>query len=226
MPFANSLGGGRGSAVISVIRVPALDETSLCGNLAEVISYALDEAAFERDELPPFAAHFRDLWTYVGEFRNGLHAAVESNTGRDFEAWRRASQLLGHIGLARYRDILEDFTAFVAANEQLISDFYQDGDGVAAVGLFREFDDRFDEAERGGPDIESVVRGWLMSQSWLSIEKWAPPFMAWLRQTNPTHPLADERKAARLRRRVAENHGVNLALVQRLRQILLGGRSG
>ena len=189
-----------------------------------MISYALDEAAYERDELPLFAAHFRDLWTYVGEWRNGGHATVDGNTGSDFEAWRRASQLLSHIGLTRYRDIIDDFAAIVAANEELISNLHQEGDEMAAFELFVEFDDRFAEAERIGPGIEIAVRDWLMSQPWLSVEKSDPPFMSWLRQTIPPHPLAEARRAARLRRRLAENHGVNLASFRRLRQLLRGGR--
>ena len=219
MPLADP-SGGSGSARISAIRVPATDDSFLCGNLAEIIGYALDEAAYERDELPPLAAHFGDLWTYVGEWRNGGHAQFEANTCADFEAWRRASQLLGHIGLTRYREILDDFITFVAANKQVIDDLYQDGEEMTAVGLFREFDDRFHELERDEPGIECAVRDWLMSQAWLSVDVSSPPFMEWVRRTIPPHPLAETRKAARFRRRVAENHGANLAFLQRLRQML------
>ena len=212
--------GGSGSSRISVIRVPALDDSSVCGNLAEVIGYLLGEACYEREELPPFAAHYGDLWTYVGEWSNGGHSQFEGNTGDDFDAWRRASDLLGEIGLTRYREILDDFIAFVAANKEYIDDLYQDGEEMTAVGLFSTYDDRFHEAERDGPGIESAVRDWLMRQSWLSVETSDPPFMNWLRQTYPPHPLAKRREAARLRRRVAENHGANLAFLQRLREML------
>jgi len=215
--------GGKASARIFAIRVPAIDASHLCGNLAEVIGYALGEAGYEPDELPPFAAQFQELWIYVGEWMNGGHAQFAGNTCNDFDAWRRVSALLGHIGLERYREILDDFIAFVVANEERIDDLYREGEEQAAIRLFWEFDDQFHAAERDGPGIERGVRDWLIGQAWLSIEPSDPPFMDWVRQFIPPHPLAEKRKAARLRRRIAENRGANLAFLQRLRQLLGGG---
>jgi hypothetical protein len=65
---------------------------------------------------------------------------------------------------------------------------------------------------------KNFVRNWLLQQPWVEIDHGeAPATMERLRASIPPHPKAEQRHAARLRRRKAENHGVLTALVHRLR---------
>jgi hypothetical protein len=226
-PFAASK-----SARLAAVRVPAVDAryphpAALCMAADHFILHAIDEAGYEADELPPFALHFTDLWKYHGEWGNGGHAQYAGNTDNDFEAWARASELLGHMGLSRYREILDDFSAFVAAHEERIHDLYRKGEAMTAIRLFQDFDDRFAAAERDGPPLQDRLHAWLIAQPWLLVDEDAPPFsMQWLRTAVAPHPLAEKRKAARMRRRAAENRGEIHAFLRSLHERLQARREG
>jgi hypothetical protein len=220
------------SGRISEIRISAADAHAdeawvPCMAVDLIVKYALDEGGYEIDELPPKAAHFADLLEYYGQWVNGGHAQLTGNMGYDFEALRRASELLDHMGLTQYQDILDSFIDFTDENADFIDDLYEDGEEMAVINLTKVFDDRFHEAECNGRGLTTEIRDWLLGQPWLLIDKLAPECsMDWVRQSIARHPQAEERKAARLRLRIAESKGENLAFLAKLRERLTSKHKG
>ena len=77
--------------------------------------------------------------------------------------------------------------------------------------------------QQAGPGLLTTLHDWLLRQPWIEIdESDEPATMDWLRASIPSHPAAEQREAARLRRRSAENHGANMAFMRSLRDRLRG----
>lgn len=114
--------------VVSPAEANGSEHQSLCLWVGYYVDYALGESqgGYKAEELPAFAQHFYDLWRYHGECKNGGHAQYEGNIP-DPTAWARASQLLGHLGLLQYRQLLDDFIAFATLNEDMIRELIESG---------------------------------------------------------------------------------------------------
>lgn len=205
--------------IVSPAEANGQEHQSLCLWVGCYVDYALDESqgGYEADELPSFAAHFHDLWTYHGECQNGGHAQYQGNVP-DPAAWARASELLGHMGLSEYRQLLDDFIAFSTMNGDMIDELYSAGQELKAIRSFYPFDDRFHNLEKESGPLHLRLHAWLLEQPWLAIDPDLEPLtFNGLKQRVRPHPAQAERYAANIRRRTAEMHGETIASFLRLR---------
>jgi len=214
-------------ARIAEIRVSPtdLDESTpyaLCNWIELFVGTALNEAGYIAAELPEDAADFLDLMRYYGEWCNGGHQACNGNIN-DVDSWRRASRLLGRMNLQDRQELLNAFIEFSIVNEDRVNDLYANDEAQAARRLFDPFDDRFWELERRDGSFDAILYHWLVARPWLVVDPAMPPFsMQAIRASIPAHPSAQDRRDKEMRRRAAENHGSNLATLQRLRDHLIG----
>ncbi|MFC3784994.1 hypothetical protein GGR90_003743 [Sphingopyxis italica] len=196
------------------------EHQSLCLWIGCYVDYALGESqgGYKTEELPPYAGHFYDLWTYHGEYKNGGHAQYAGNIP-DPAAWARASQLLDHMGLFQYQQLLDDFIAFATLNEDMIEELTRSGQELEAIRSFYPFDDRFDALEKESGALHSHLHDWLLQQPWLTVDPALEPLtFNRLKQRVPPHPEQAKRYAANIRRRTAEMHGETIASFLRLRE--------
>lgn len=206
--------------VVSPAEANGSEHQSLCLWVGYYVDYALGESqgGYKAEELPAFAQHFYDLWRYHGECKNGGHAQYEGNIP-DPTAWARASQLLGHLGLLPYRQLLDDFIAFATLNEDMIRELIESGQEMEATRCFDPFDDRFDNLERESGPLHLHLHKWLLQQPWLTVDPAHSP-LTYNRLTShiAPHPEQAERYAANIRQRTADMHGETIASFLRLRE--------
>ena len=210
--------------IVSPAEADNPESRELCLWIGYYIDQALCESrgGYKGDELPPLAQHFNDLWTYYGEWCNGGHAQYYGNIA-DPEAWARASGLLGKMGLAAHRQLLDDFIAFSRANDDRITGLFGNGRELEAIRSFYPFDDRFRDLEEASGPLHLRLHDWLLQQPWLTIDPALPPLHSGLLARHvPPHPGQAERRAANIRRRKAETHGGMMVFLHRLRDRLNG----
>lgn len=208
--------------IVSPAEVGSPESQELCLWVGSYVDQALCESrgGYQGSELPPLAQHFHDLWTYYGEWCNGGHAYYNGNIA-DPEAWARASMLLGSMGLAAHQQLLDDFIAFSAANDDRITELIGNGQELEAIRSFYPFDDRFRDLENEFGPLHLRLHDWLLQQPWLTIEPALPPLhSALLAEYVLPHPKQAERRAANIRRRKAEMHGGMMVFLHRLRDRL------
>lgn len=189
------------------------------GSVSLWVGYFIEEAierGFDADELPAYAICFADLWEYHGEVGNGGHAQYYENEGESRPRLKSMADLFETIGLPQHGKLLKDFEHFAIENEDRLVDLYVAGDSLTAKEMFYDFDDRFALLERTEGKLGTHLETWLLQQLWI-VPADGLASMPQLRSPVPDPPSQDERRAARLRRRHAENHGHWAAFVQRRR---------
>lgn len=208
------------------IRLPVSEARSsepwaACIWIGHFVNIAIDEGGYEESELPEDAIRFANLCTYLSEQTHGGHEQFGGSIQGNEKAWRNAAELLGLLGMPAHSALLNAFITFAGQNRDRVEELYAVGNEVAARKLFYSFDDQFAAIDREGFKLLNTLHNWLLRQPWLDLDyDDAPATMDSLRRSFPPHPLSKQRQAARLRQRLAENHGQNLAMLQRLRGIL------
>ncbi|MBB4097195.1 DMP19 family protein [Sphingomonas kyeonggiensis] len=197
---------------------------NLCNWVEIYVGIAMREAGYRSEELPEGAGDFFDVMRYYGEWNNGGHEAC-FDIGDELEAWPRASRFFGRLGLDDRKALIDDFTQFLIANDEQLTDLYEAEEEEAARALFHPFDDRFWEIEKRDGKLADTLYQWLRAQPWLVLDPTAPPLTAQrLRDAIPDHPQAQARKEAKARRNLAEHGGAARASLLRLRDFLLDRR--
>lgn len=196
----------------------------LCLHVGDMIGLARcpSRGGYTDLELPRFAPHFHDLWTYRGEWENGGHAQYWGNVPDPF-AWECAANLLGQMGLTEYRRLLDDFIALAAREADRLADLYADDRGAEADALFYPLDDRYAEIERRCGALKDHLHRWLLAQPWVVIDPSLSASDEIAAAKVPPHPQRDARKIALLRERRAETGGEMRSFLARLRDRLAGG---
>jgi hypothetical protein len=196
----------------------------LCLHVGDLIGLARCEnrGGYADHELPRFAPHFHELWTYRGEWENGGHAQYWGNIPDSF-AWEFASDLLGHMGLTERRQLLDDFIALATREEERLIGLYAYERGAEADALFLPLDERYAEIERRSGALKDHLHRWLLAQPWVVIDPELSASDEIASAKVPPHPLREERKVALHRIRHAETGGEMRSFLARLRDRLAGG---
>lgn len=197
----------------------------LCLHVGDMIGLARcpSRGGYTDMELPRFAPHFHDLWTYRGEWENGGHAQYWGNVPNPV-AWQFAADLLGQMGLTEHRRLLGDFIALAEREEERLTDLYADERGAEADALFRPLDDRYAEIERRCGPLKDHMHRWLLAQPWGVIDPALSASDDIATAKVPPHPQRDARKIALFRERQAETGGEMRSFLARLRDRMAGER--
>jgi len=160
--------------------------------VGDFVQTALDEEWYLASELPKGTEAFRNLWNYHGEVQGNGHAYLGCNMGSDFDAWRRASGMLGTLGLNDHRDNLDAFIAFeiehgatLDGEDDLPEDWHEP---------YYRFDDRYRALESAGPGMNAVLRDWLKAQPWVIEVPTLPNLYQERSAIIPAHPLREARR--------------------------------
>ncbi len=206
-----------------IVRIPlpqgaakANDPWATCSWVGYFIEEAV-ERGYDEDELPPNVMRFADAWEYHGECNNGGHAQYYDNEEEARPRLKLLARFLREIGLPGHSRLIEDFGQFVIKNEDLILDSYEREENERVNEMFYGFDDRLVQLESSEGKLLEHLAHWLMHQSWIAVEaSEMPADIVRLRKLIADPPSREERLAARMRRREAENRGSLIAFARRL----------
>ncbi|MEK9213216.1 DMP19 family protein [Sphingomonas sp. 2378] len=195
------------------------DPSSACSCIGLFIEEAI-ERGYEEHELPLDAMRFAALLDYHGEVMNGGHAQYYMNKDEDLTNLQAASEMLSRIGLPQHAGLIGQYSKISSDSEDRIHEIYGEGSSdyyQKVAEIFYGIDDKFVELENSEGTLLTHLHDWVLQQSWVVVaDAEGPASVDWIRRAIPDPPSRDERMAARFRRRHAENHGFNLALIHKV----------
>lgn len=192
------------------------------------VLHALDDAMYDRDELPREALLAARLNQYVGEVNNGGHAQFVANLGWSAELRDDLKEGLATLGLDEAARIFNDLEAFSKAEPNrfrciggmgsaALANLFRPGSEPTTIDpYFHELDTRFYDGV--GTSIGDANTAWIKTRPWLRVIPTAEysRIQGW---KTPDHPLRDAKGMRR--RRLSQG----MSLIARIRQHLRGGKS-